>query len=1010
MPIFISSTFQDMQTERDFLIKKTFPKLREIAARRLVTMTPIDLRWGITQEDSQSGKVVELCLQEIERCQPFFIGIIGERYGWCPSESDFENNSMLFDQYQWLHDDIAEGYSVTEIEMQFAVLRRHEHPNAFFFIKKPRQDEYADDKLKKLVSKVISTGKILSDVIDNQEKLHEKGYCYYAYYTSPDDFAQLVEKSLTLQLDITFPLEEISDEWLLENRAQQAYLQELCDIYVPQANNELITYYLDRMQERYLMITSHSECYYGKSAFIANWIKEEKLNNKVDIVYHFVGVGYLKGNYKKILKRLCIELSSIYDLGFEPDNEHELKQDYSSILSELLLKINGQKHLNIIIDGLQHLLDDGDAKLLEWLPTIPENVSLIVTTPYHDATQEVFYRRYHSLVFLEPFEEEEVCKFVEIYLKKFGKKLSSEQMQVILTAYLSAVPTPNGVQDILTLKSLLSELVAFGSYDQLDERIAYYCENNLSHFYDRMFERLENDFGRETVRDIMGLIAYSRAGLSESEVIDISKVTIQQWSNLRYSIAHLLTLRNGKYVIDKFTIAQKIDRRYGAMEKSFRGSLWYYFNNYDDYRSLEECIFQCCKAGVYDKLYRYLLNVDLVSYLYKNDTSEFLQYWKILYEISRYHYSIGTYAELSLPETELTAYTLTELGEFAKAFLGDEPSAVKLFKKAKEIYESITHRDYESLVKVYAGLRMYDEALENIDKALTIARFLRVRNDSNYIRLLKDKGILLNRIGKTDKAVSLWEEILAIAKPSNINNATTILDTRLKLSASYLFKEDSELFKENIEKAISLVKEVFGEEHAYMGEACYIYGVYHERAKHRMEAMFFYQKSFDILTKWYPESHEKIQEARNSIRSLKNRGESFTEKVIDAILADSIISKFDNQLDELGIVEKDFEPDNDFLDFLDFLEGAADDLYLVDEGWEGEMREYEYAFRYWHECLTMSGRHIFNANSPHIYVWKDSSGRYRYDDKSFDNLKDAQVYYMIRITTYHEQYCRFKRL
>ena len=62
--VFISSTFQDMQDERDYLMKRAFPKLRKLAAERDVTLTELDLRWGITEEESKSGKVVEICLQE----------------------------------------------------------------------------------------------------------------------------------------------------------------------------------------------------------------------------------------------------------------------------------------------------------------------------------------------------------------------------------------------------------------------------------------------------------------------------------------------------------------------------------------------------------------------------------------------------------------------------------------------------------------------------------------------------------------------------------------------------------------------------------------------------------------------------------------------------------------------------------------------------------------------------------------------------------------------------------
>ena len=86
--VFISSTFQDMQGERDYLIKRTFPKLRQLAAQRDVMLTELDLRWGITEEEAKSGKVVDICLREIENSIPFFIGIIGNRYGWVPEKKD----------------------------------------------------------------------------------------------------------------------------------------------------------------------------------------------------------------------------------------------------------------------------------------------------------------------------------------------------------------------------------------------------------------------------------------------------------------------------------------------------------------------------------------------------------------------------------------------------------------------------------------------------------------------------------------------------------------------------------------------------------------------------------------------------------------------------------------------------------------------------------------------------------------------------------------------------------
>ena len=96
--VFISSTFRDMQEERDILVKKIFPQLRKLCEDRAVTWTEVDLRWGITDEQKAEGKVLPLCLEEIHRCRPYFIGLLGERYGSLPSEIP----SDLIERQRWL--------------------------------------------------------------------------------------------------------------------------------------------------------------------------------------------------------------------------------------------------------------------------------------------------------------------------------------------------------------------------------------------------------------------------------------------------------------------------------------------------------------------------------------------------------------------------------------------------------------------------------------------------------------------------------------------------------------------------------------------------------------------------------------------------------------------------------------------------------------------------------------------------------------------------------------------
>src|SRR4030067_1358206 len=82
--VFVSSTFRDMMAERDELMAQTWPELRRFCRERQVELVEVDLRWGIAEEQSTRKETLKLCLDEIRACRPYFIGLLGERYGWGP--------------------------------------------------------------------------------------------------------------------------------------------------------------------------------------------------------------------------------------------------------------------------------------------------------------------------------------------------------------------------------------------------------------------------------------------------------------------------------------------------------------------------------------------------------------------------------------------------------------------------------------------------------------------------------------------------------------------------------------------------------------------------------------------------------------------------------------------------------------------------------------------------------------------------------------------------------------
>ena len=64
---FFSSTFKDFKDERTYLTEKVFPRFERLCADRGAHFVPIDLRWGITTEQSDDGQTLNICLKEVEK-------------------------------------------------------------------------------------------------------------------------------------------------------------------------------------------------------------------------------------------------------------------------------------------------------------------------------------------------------------------------------------------------------------------------------------------------------------------------------------------------------------------------------------------------------------------------------------------------------------------------------------------------------------------------------------------------------------------------------------------------------------------------------------------------------------------------------------------------------------------------------------------------------------------------------------------------------------------------------
>lgn len=122
--IFVSSTFVDMQAERDLVQKRVLPALREKAREYGDAVGVIDLRWGVDtstlkEEEEVAAKVLTVCLREIEHSHPYMLVFIGERYGTMMPAKQIQR-TLLGKEDRYVTEDYDK--SITALEVEYGAL------------------------------------------------------------------------------------------------------------------------------------------------------------------------------------------------------------------------------------------------------------------------------------------------------------------------------------------------------------------------------------------------------------------------------------------------------------------------------------------------------------------------------------------------------------------------------------------------------------------------------------------------------------------------------------------------------------------------------------------------------------------------------------------------------------------------------------------------------------------------------------------------------------------------
>ena len=370
--VFLSSTFSDMQHEREELIKRVFPGLRRRCRARGVDLVEVDLRWGITEAQATRGEVMPLCIREIDACAPYFVCFLGDRYGSVPE---------TVPEAPW----VVPGASMTHMEVHWAALR----PDAsverkFFFFRQGAVGNEPQEALK-------------ADIRAKDLPIQE--------YSDPEDLGRRVEAALLRAIDEDIP---VSDPltWLDRERlAMEAFAENRSRVYIPRPS-----WFARLDQARSVVVTGPSGS--GKSALLANWAAYSSDNKFI----HFFGASRESTSAELVVHRMLAELGA--EVPSDP-------ADHRAALGPCLA---AAAPLVIVLDAVEHVDD------ISWLPhPLPDGVRLVASGLPGPVIDELERRGYPTLP-LTPLTVDERRQIVVAALARHGKSLNPERIDRIIAA------------------------------------------------------------------------------------------------------------------------------------------------------------------------------------------------------------------------------------------------------------------------------------------------------------------------------------------------------------------------------------------------------------------------------------------------------------------------------------------------------------------------------------------------------------------------------------------------
>jgi nephrocystin-3 len=870
--VFISSTFKDLDDERGYLAKQTFPLLRTYCNRKGVHFSEIDLRWGLTEEDSKNGRVLRLCLDQIQDCKPFFIGILGSRYGWIPTLSDLQKDRQLKENYPEVFASVNESRSVVEIEFEQGMLNDPQPEYQFVYAK---QQEKRNPRVEELLHRVA----------EKELKTTE--------FASLEELHQAVLSDLQSAVDRY--LEESNTAWADED--QRAFMTERLRSYIEHSSYS--SKIDDQLAQERSMTIITGDSGSGKSALMAHTIERLRQDGKRIVLGHFVGASSASRNARGIFYHLSDQLKRNYEIDLGSTSTFSSLQDEFAFL---LSKIN-EGGAVIAIDALDQL--DEDSQPLDWLPEyLPESVHLLVSTTSGPILKRLRQREWDEFA-MEPFDREEREAFVVRYLADYGKSLTSD--------HVGAIASNPKCRNPLFLKMLLEEVRLSAHFTNLDETIDHYLSvRDLDGLFQLMLERMELQLTRGFIERFFASLAASHTGLNVTELGWISETHVQIVQHFVQTHSHLLFRIGDRFTLFHKALDQAVSKRYFSdMKLETRTQaeiLDALFRLHDTERLATEGVWLALELANAEKLIELfsipevflrvtdkwdisrptqlgshlLKNCDIVNMAIaleaawtrdkideKRTSKLYIDLSKILITAGHFEQSLGLLTKINIS----TLTTLEEIVEYhnlqgtAYQELGKNEEALRNYESALNYIRNSPQTDTALLLEVLQNLgiseldsKRYDKSTEYFEEAMRLC--------DNTSKHLDERLATLTNIGAVyysnrefqqaelyfSKALSAAEEAYSTSDPRLIRKLNN-----LGLVEGLLGSHSSAI--RHLEDSLRIARQVYGSAHLDVSLAMLNLGRVREAQQQYSVAERLYRDALAIKQNILVSSHPSVKHA-----------------------------------------------------------------------------------------------------------------------------------------------------